>query len=263
MNRNSIAIATIFSVICVSSIAASAIPSISVDGEQTTDVGLTNKFNIILNEAPTGLSGYKMTVSLANASLGEITSIDFPGWALVNSKGSMPADSVLIKAVDIRDVIKAGANNIILATANVRRDDKGNITLNIIIEKLDDDNGNLIIKNIDSNNVQNQSSSTNPVSNSTTYVDISIIKSGQTSADKTISDGTTAVNNSKERSDKISTNDSISTTTITSIPAKTSSTETGTMSQQETGTKPQQETSGFQIIIALMGLVAASIYGKK
>jgi len=102
MRTFSITIATIFSVICVSSIAASAIPSISVDGEQTTDIGSTNKFNIMLNEAPNGLSGYKMTVSLANASLGEITSVDFPGWASVNSKGSLPSDSVLIKAVDIR-----------------------------------------------------------------------------------------------------------------------------------------------------------------
>jgi len=98
MKRYSITIAAIFSVICVLSIAASAIPSISVDGEQTTDIGSTNKFNIILNESPDGLSGYKMTVSLANASLGEITSIDFPGWASMTSKGSLPSDSVLIKA---------------------------------------------------------------------------------------------------------------------------------------------------------------------
>lgn len=250
MKRNSITIASIFSVICLLSIAASAIPSISVDGEQTTEVGLTNKFNIILNEAPNGLSGYKMTVSLANASLGEITSIDFPGWASMTSKGSLPSDSVLIKAVDIRDLIKAGANNIILATVNVRRDDLGNISLKII-EQLDDDKGNPIIKNTDPNNVENQSSSIVPGSTSTTYVDDSIIKSVQASANRSISEGSTAVNNSNEGSEKISTNDSIS---LTSVPANTSS--------SKTGTKSQQKTSGFQIIIALLGLVAASIYRR-
>ena len=250
MKKNSITIAAIFSVICVLSTAASAIPSISVDGEQTTDIGSTNKFNIILNEAPNGLSGYKMTVSLANASLGEITSIDFPGWASVNSKGSLPSDSVLIKAVDIRDLIKAGANNIILATVNIRRDDLGNISLNII-EQLDDDNGNPIIKNTDPNNVQNQSSSIVPGSTSTTYVDESIIKSVQDSANKSISDGQTSVSNSNEGSENISTNDSISST---SVLTNTSS--------SETGTKSQQEISGFQIILALLGLVAASIYRR-
>jgi len=119
------------------------------------------------------------------------------------------------------------------------------------MEQLDDDNGNSIIKNTDPNNVQNQSSSIDSVSTSTTYVDKSIIKSVGISANKSISDGSTAVSNSNEISEKISTNDSISST---SIPANTSS--------SETGTKSQQETSGFQIILALLGLVAASIYRR-
>jgi len=227
MRSISVNIITIFTVICVLSIAVSAIPSITVNGEQTTDVGSTNKFDITLNEAPIGLSGYNITVSLINASLAEIISVEFPKWASINSKSTTPSDSVWIKAVDLSDQIQKGATNVVLATLNVRRDNPGNISFIISVGQMDDDNGSII----NTNKVSSQKVSITQVAPTSTAVTVSTPKPKQ-----------------------ISTSTPVSTLAQASTPGDTP--------LQNGIPETQEKSPGFEIIIAILGILAALRFKK-
>jgi hypothetical protein len=97
--------------------------------------------SITLSEAPNGLSGYNITISLSNASVAEIISVDFPDWALLNDVGLLPAELVWIKAVDLQNSIIKGASNVILANVTFRGKSEGIANVLLTVRKIDDDDG--------------------------------------------------------------------------------------------------------------------------
>jgi len=109
-----------------------------------TGIGSSATTTLILNRAPNGLSGYNLTLSLSDPSIAEIVSVSFPSWATIYYNSTLPADSVLIKAVDLYDQVGAGATNINLATLTIRGDKEGTTDIIITVTKIDDDNGNPI-----------------------------------------------------------------------------------------------------------------------
>ncbi len=228
MRSTSVNITSIFSVICILSIAGSAIPSLTITGDQTTDIGSTSKFNLNLSEAPDGLSGYNITVSLTDASIAKIISIEFPAWASLKSNSSLPGDSVWLKAVDLNNQTVPGATNVILVTLVVRRDNPGNINFSITVGQMDDDNGSAI----NTNAAPGQAGTTVAVSPISTTAAISTTKPEQTS-----------------------TSTPVSTLAQTSKP-------TDTPSQKEIP-KTQKRTPGFQIVLAILGVFVALRYRKQ
>jgi PGF-pre-PGF domain-containing protein len=97
--------------------------------------------SITLSEAPNGLSGYNITISLSNASIAEIISVDFPDWALLNKVSLLPAESAWIKAVDLQNSIIKGANNVILANVTFRGKSEGIARVLLTVRQIDDDDG--------------------------------------------------------------------------------------------------------------------------
>ena len=97
--------------------------------------------NITLNEAPDGLSGYNLTVSLSNVNVAEILSVSFPPWASLNDNSIFPADSVWIKGVDLGDHVGVGATDVNLGTLTLRGDSKGTSDIVITVTKMDADDG--------------------------------------------------------------------------------------------------------------------------
>ncbi len=84
------------------------------------DVGETREYQIILDAAPNGLSGYDMVVSLTTPGIAQITGVTYPSWALLNLPPSVPNQSVLIQAADIGKQVSAGATNVLLATLSIQ-----------------------------------------------------------------------------------------------------------------------------------------------
>src|SRR3989304_1704756 len=74
--------------------------NVNVGNDGQIDTGLITKVNITMSDVPNGLAGYNITVSLSNKSVAEIISVDFPAWAAIHSNGSLPDDSVWLKAAD-------------------------------------------------------------------------------------------------------------------------------------------------------------------
>lgn len=98
-------------------------------------------FNITIDDLPNGLSGYNITVSLSNSSVAEIEAIEFPEWALLHQNSSLPSSSAWVKAVDLDDEVKEGERNVVLATITIKALNEGITSINIDVNKLDDDNG--------------------------------------------------------------------------------------------------------------------------
>lgn len=104
--------------------------------------------NLTLSEAPKGLSGYNITISLSNGNVAEIVSVEFPKWAVLNENSSIPADSVWIKAVDLKDQVKSGFKDIILATIAIKGEKQGETEIVAHVEKIDDDYGDPIVPSV-------------------------------------------------------------------------------------------------------------------
>ncbi len=107
-------------------------------------INSTKRLNLTLDKVPAGLSGYNITISLSNAKIAEIISVDFPIWATPLNNSSLPADSVWIKASDLNNQVKSGDSNVLLAALTVRGESFGKTNINPMVTYMDDDNGSII-----------------------------------------------------------------------------------------------------------------------
>ena len=114
---------------------------IKIENANIMSIGNKASTNITAGVFPNGLSGYNLTVSIANSSIAEIESIEFPSWATLHTNSSLPSSSVWIKAVDLNKKIEENATNVTLATVKLKSKQEGTTSINISITKIDDDDG--------------------------------------------------------------------------------------------------------------------------
>ncbi len=101
-------------------------------------------FTLVLSEAPEGLSGCNVTISLSNGSVATITDLTYPGWATVYQNLILPADSVTLKMADLTKQVEPGATNIAIATFTVRGEALGSTAVGVSVTAMDDDDGAMI-----------------------------------------------------------------------------------------------------------------------
>ena len=113
---------------------------------QTMEVapGSTNVYAISINTLPSGLAGYNLSVSLADANIGEIMALTLPSWASLNSSSATPADSVWFSGLDLARSVEAGATNVPLGTVMLRGDALGSTAVVVVVSEMDADGGGLI-----------------------------------------------------------------------------------------------------------------------
>lgn len=138
-------IAGIFLIVLGSFIPCVSATVLSLDPQEIKlDPGSVQKFQLTADTFPDGLAGYRVTASIADPEIAEVTNVSFPDWAVLNDKSDLPAGSCLFSAVDLQDNIKEGDSNVRLGTIEVREIKPGTTELSILIEQVDADNGNLI-----------------------------------------------------------------------------------------------------------------------
>ena len=112
--------------------------SVGAPGETTT-------ISLFLDEAPDGLSGCNISVSLTDPEIGQIMSVSFPGWATMTDNTTLPSDMVWIKTVDMgpgdNGNIVPGATDIPLGTLTLRGDAAGTTPVVFAIVQMSDDLG--------------------------------------------------------------------------------------------------------------------------
>ncbi|MBP1928166.1 PKD repeat protein [Methanolinea mesophila] len=108
-------------------------------------IGGTATMNFLLDEAPNGLAGFNITVSLADPDVGEIMSVSYPAWVSQHDNATLPADSAWIKTVDMGSGdygnIGPGATDIPLGTITLRGDAEGTTGVIVTINQMSDDEG--------------------------------------------------------------------------------------------------------------------------
>ena len=111
-------------------------------------VGEESSSRIILSRAPTGLAGYELIVRLvpqagAQQDVADIIDIRFPEWAGLSDK-SIGDDQARFRAVDIRDMVRAGSEEIVLAEVVLRGKAEGMMLIELVVVRMDDDSGGSI-----------------------------------------------------------------------------------------------------------------------
>ena len=122
--------------------------------------------NITLTEAPTGLAGYNVTISVENPNIAEIESVEFPSWATLHDNSSLPSSTLWIKAVDLNEQIQQNASNIVLATLRLKVKGTGVTQITLTSVRLDDDNGNPIDATVVNGTLEVAAQETTPSSSS-------------------------------------------------------------------------------------------------
>lgn len=96
--------------------------TITVSDGQVSQAGGTTTVPITLDVADTGLISYRMTITVGDPSIAQVTKVDFPPWVNIqNIETTLPATSVVTSAGDLQLNVNAfhnqpGATNIPIAT---------------------------------------------------------------------------------------------------------------------------------------------------
>ncbi|MDD1705749.1 MAG: PEGA domain-containing protein [Methanoregulaceae archaeon] len=123
---------------------ASATTIIAENGTIAT-VGGTDDVRITADSLPDGLSGFEITVTLADPAKAEIIQVITPAWAgnppPLSVITSVPTDSVGILIIDFYGNVNHSVSNLELVTLRIRGDSTGTTGLNLKIETLQDKDG--------------------------------------------------------------------------------------------------------------------------
>lgn len=98
---------------------------------------------IVLSEAPTGVSGFDLDVTLSDPAVARISDIQFPGFG-ISEHEMLSSARARLRAVDSEDAVESGARNVVLATVGLQGLAQGTTSVTVRILRLDDDRGNAI-----------------------------------------------------------------------------------------------------------------------
>ena len=103
-------------------------------------VGTTVSVPVVLSDAPNGVSGFALVVTLGNGNVASITDVSIPGFGLV-SYDLVSGKEVRLKVADLQGLIESGAANVTLATLSIQGLKKGGSDIQIQVVRIDDDEG--------------------------------------------------------------------------------------------------------------------------
>lgn len=113
-----------------------------------TDVGATTNVTLVLSEAPEGVSGFGLNVSVADRSVAEIADIRLAGsFASVGDNDPQVYDggtAAYASASDFERNYEAGATDVPLVTVELAGVGEGRTALNVARTDIDNDNGDNI-----------------------------------------------------------------------------------------------------------------------
>ena len=102
--------------------------------------GQTVSVPIALSEAPSGLAGYDLTVTLSNPTVARLVGAKLPDFGLT-SQVLISSSEIRLRVADLTHLVEAGATNSTLATLAVEGLKKGQTEIHIQITRLDNDDG--------------------------------------------------------------------------------------------------------------------------
>lgn len=127
----------------------SAAGAVTLSGGAVSVVsGSTTTMAINLDEVPTGLSGYNLTISVADPAVAGIVGISYPEWAAIHGNSSVPGSQVWIKAIDLNNQVGISTGTVLLCSVILQGKADGESPISVAVTKMDDDSGNVITPDI-------------------------------------------------------------------------------------------------------------------
>ena len=125
--------------------AQTAQPTVSVSSATTT-VDDTATVDVVLTEAPDGLSGYYLDLTVDNPEAAAVTSASYPDEFGLTTDPTIDADgqTVTLEAADMEGSISPGATDVTLATVEVASQAAGEVELTVEPQQFDTDDGGRI-----------------------------------------------------------------------------------------------------------------------
>ena len=125
--------------------AQTAQPTVSVSSATTT-VDDTTTVDVVLTEAPDGLSGYYLDLSVDNPEAATVTSANYPDEFGLTTDPAIDTDgqTVTLEAADMEGSISPGATDVTLATVEVASQAAGEVELTVEPQQFDTDDGSRI-----------------------------------------------------------------------------------------------------------------------
>ena len=118
-----------------------AAADLSLVGPVSGKAGDTVTVSIFLEQPPSGIAGYKLTVQVRDPGTAVITAAAFPDWAGLHDQSALPAESASLKAVNTGGTLQPGAEGLLLATLSVKLVKDGQVTLETGAVRIDDARG--------------------------------------------------------------------------------------------------------------------------
>lgn len=116
-----------------------------VPQEISVKPGETVTVDLVLSDAPEGLSGYRTLVIIETSGIAEITAVTFPEWAEFTGAEGIPGVRVKVTGVDLNGMVERNAKNVVLATLTIRGISEGNGIIGFEDAFFDDNRENRIV----------------------------------------------------------------------------------------------------------------------
>ncbi|MCU0628400.1 MAG: hypothetical protein MUE45_02760 [Methanoregulaceae archaeon] len=215
-----------------------------VPQEISVKPGETATVDLVLSDAPEGLSGYRTLVIIDTSGIAEITAVTFPEWAEFTGAEGIPGVKVKVTGVDLNGMVERNAKNVVLATLTIRGISEGNGIIGFEDAFFDDNRETRIVPDTENGTVV---VSATPAVTATTSPNATATAS--TNATGTVSTSTTTIVASGIAASGGSGSSSGSSGTVmTTGPTLSVSGTTGTIGQVTTLPAQQtQEAGGMQV----------------
>ena len=122
--------------------AQTAQPTVSVSSATAT-VDDTATVDVVLTEAPDGLSGYYLDLTVSDPEVATVTSASYPDEFGLTTDPTIDSDgqTVTLEAADMEGSISPGATDVTLATVEVASQAAGEVELTVEPQQFDTDDG--------------------------------------------------------------------------------------------------------------------------
>lgn len=134
----------VLALVCVACVEGSTIivPSTQIANCYGGD-GEPSNLTLYLDQAKTGLSGYKITLGFTSEWETKIKSVSFPKWTNGTNKiiGTLPGQTVTLTAADLYQNVKPGATNVPLCSLEIAGITFGTTSLKVGVAEMTDDSG--------------------------------------------------------------------------------------------------------------------------
>jgi protocatechuate 3,4-dioxygenase beta subunit len=120
------------------------VPTVAIESGETAP-GASTSVNLTLSEAPAGLAGYAINLTIEDGSVANFTGASVPGsFGQSDVEVTQNGDRITITGLDQSNNTVAGDTDVLLASVTVEGSARGETDISVDVVQMDDDNGSAI-----------------------------------------------------------------------------------------------------------------------